>query len=131
MTTTLLDTLNGLKSDPTLFLKLYRQLFESKFYALVRKGTEDILNKAEFLTYITEDNLRELPLFISDKFIIDDLSTEAIPIQVGGQLLWSRLLDIVETGKCEIAINPGQSHGIRLTKEIILGMIENYGKKQT
>lgn len=39
------------------------------------------------------------------------------------------LLNITENGKCEVAINPNQEHGIRLTQEIILGMIGSYGTK--
>jgi hypothetical protein len=29
--------------------------------------------------------------------------------------------------KCEVAVDPGQSHSVRLTKETILGMIRAYG----
>jgi hypothetical protein len=130
MTKTLIDTLKGLKADPSLVLQLYGQLFEATFYLLVRKGTETSLDKAEFLTYDTQDNIRELPLFTTDKFLIDNLLVDALAIQVGGQSLWLRLLGIIETGKCEVAINPGQTHGIRLTKEMIIGMIEKYGTKQ-
>ena len=128
MTLSLLDTLNQLRTDPTVVIRLYGQLFEANFLTMVRKGTENSLEKMEFLTYDTIDGLRELPLFTSDKFVINNLSPDALTIKLGGQLFWTRLLDIIETGKCEVAINPRQTHSIRLTKEIILGMIANHGK---
>lgn len=127
MTTSLIDTLNGLRADPTLVIQLYSQLFEEAYYALVCPGTEKDLDKMEFLTYETQDKIIELPLFTSEQFIIDTLTQDAVVIQVRGQLFWKRLLDIIETGKCEVAINPLQTHSIRLTKEMILGMIANYG----
>jgi hypothetical protein len=41
--------------------------------------------------------------------------------------LWIKLLDVIENAKCQVAIDPGQPHGIRLTKEMVLGMISSYG----
>jgi hypothetical protein len=125
----LIDTLNGLRSDPTLALQLYLELFESKFYAIVRPETENSIDEMEFLTYETKDGVQELPIFTVEKFIPDYLSEKSIIIQVSGQLFWTRLLDIVETCKCKVAVNPLQPHGIRLTKEMILGMIMKYGAK--
>lgn len=127
MTTSLLNTLNGLAKEPTLVLHLYKQVFEATFCALVRSGTEKGLDKMEFLTYNTQDNIRELPLFTSEEFILNNPPQDTLVVQVSGQLLWTKLLDILESGKCEGAINPGQAHGIRLIKEIVLGMIANYG----
>jgi hypothetical protein len=84
----------------------------------------------EFLTYNTQDGIRELPLFTNDIFILNSLTKEALTVQVSGRPFWARLLDIIETGVCEVAVNPGQNHGIRLTKEIILGMIASYSPTQ-
>jgi hypothetical protein len=128
MTNSLVDTLKGLKTDPTLVTQLYKQLFESTYYVLVRSGTEKDLTQMEFLTYDTKDEVRELPLFTNEKFILNNLSQSALIIKIYGQSFWKKMLDIIETGKCEAAIDPGQVHGIRLTKEMILGMLVNYGK---
>lgn len=86
MTTSLIDTLNGLRADPTLVIQLYSQLFEEAYYALVCPGTEKDLDKMEFLTYETQDKIIELPLFTSEQFIIDTLTQDAVVIQVRGQL---------------------------------------------
>ena len=125
--TTLLNSLNNLRADPTVVIKLYKQLFEATFFSLVRQGTETSLDTAQFLTYNATDNVRELPLFTDEKFVLNNLSSEAIKIKFGGEPLWTRLLNDIETGKCEVAINPGQPHGIRLTKEMVLGIIASYG----
>lgn len=118
--------LTGLRKDPTLVAQLYGQLFDAKYFSLVRKGTEHSLSATEFLTYNAKDGIKELPLFTADKFIISNLPHQTMAIQLGGRLFWTRLLDVVETGKCEVAIDPGQPHGIRLTKEMILGMIATH-----
>lgn len=125
----LLDTLMGLRKDPTLVLQLYKQLFESEFYAIVELGTDNSIDEMSFLTYETLDKISELPLFTDEKFIPVSLSKGSIISQVEGIELWQRLLNIVENGKCEIAINPLQEHGIRLKREMILGMISKYGEQ--
>jgi SseB protein N-terminal domain len=125
----LLDTLNNLVTDKTIVVHLYKQLFESEFIALVRKGTENTLSEMEFLTYYSDDGIRELPLFTDSKFVIKDLDPNSVEVKVGNQALWERLCDLIETSKCELAINPGQPHGIRINKEMIFGMISMYGIK--
>lgn len=130
MKDSLIDILEGLRQDPTLVVELYKKLFDSSYFTLVRPGTETSIEEMEFLTYDTQDDIRELPLFTNDLFILKGLTQEALTIQVSGQPFWARLLDIIETGVCEVAVNPGQKHGIRLTKEMILGMIANYSPIQ-
>ena len=128
--TPLTKTLNELKTNPAVVVELYKLLFEAEYFAIVRKGTEELLNRTEFLTYETEDSVHELPLFTADTLIIQNLlNEETSVIHIAGQPLWSRLLDLVETGKCEVAIDPEQGYSIRLTKEMILGMISSYGTK--
>lgn len=127
MTISLLDTLNRLVTDKSVVFNLYKQLFEAEFIALVLKGTESDIHKMAFLTYYTSDDFRELPIFTENKFVVSDLDQESVPVRVGKSSLWSRLLEIIETGKCEVAINPGQEHAIRINKEMILGMISLYG----
>lgn len=127
MPETLIEILKGLQSDPTLAIALYKELFENSFFALVRRDTEDSIETMEFVIYPTEDNLRELPLFTHENFIFRSYPKDAVKVRVFGEALWGKLLTIVETGICEAAINPGQTHGIRLTREMILGMIAKYG----
>ncbi|MFN8350621.1 MAG: hypothetical protein U0U25_04065 [Flavobacteriales bacterium] len=84
-----------------------------------------------FLTYDTIDGVRELPVFTEEEFILRDLSDEAEHVLINGVELWSRLSDVVETGKCEVGVDAGQSHGIRLNKEMLIGMLAMYGAKNT
>ena len=130
MNNSLIETLKGLKADSTLVINLYKQLYFTTYFALVRGGTEEYWSSIEFLTYDTVDGIRELPLFTNMSFILDNLDSSALIVQIGGQDLWIKLNEIVETGSCQIAIDPGQTHGIRLTKEIILGMINSYSSSQ-
>lgn len=123
----LLKTLKGLVSDPTLVLQLYEQLLKSSFYVLVRPGTEAALEQMEFITYATRDGIDELPIFTDIKFIPNDFYKNSKIVQKSGQLFWKRLLDVIEDINCQIAVDPLQTHGIRLTKEMILGMIYKYG----
>jgi hypothetical protein len=122
----LLDTLKALPTDPSRVVDLYSQLYAASFIAFVQAGTEANLGSALFLTYPTQDKIRELPLFTSREFVIPNFPAEAVPITIPGSALWPRLLDIVKTGDCEAAVDPGQEHGIRLKREVILGMILEY-----
>jgi hypothetical protein len=122
----LLDVLKGLRSDPARVIDLYRLLYEASLLAFVQRGTESSLESHSFLTYPTPDATRELPLFTRREYVLDDLASYASIVEVEGPRLWPRMLDIVETGKCEVAIDPGRSHGIRLTREMILGMTATY-----
>lgn len=124
----LLDTLKALRSDPGRAVELYEQLYRESFFALVQAGSEDDLQSHMFLNYPTVDGLRELPLFTKREFILHRLADDALSVQISGPQLWPRLLDIVETGKIEAALDPGQPHGIRLTREMILGMTAQYGQ---
>jgi hypothetical protein len=54
---------------------------------------------------------------------------DAVPVQVDGPALWKRLLDVVEPKKVEVEVDPGQAHGIRLRRRMILGMVAEYGPK--
>ena len=124
----LLDTLRALKSDPGRAVELYQQLYGESFFALVQAGSEANLQSHLFLNYPTADGLRELPLFTKREFVFPDMPAEAFLVKINGPLLWPRLLDIVETRKIEAAVDPGQAHGIRLTREMILGMTAQYGQ---
>lgn len=127
----LLDTLRTLRSDPSRAVVLYEQLFRASFFVLVKSGSEAHLESHLFLTYPTIDDIRELPVFTLRKFVLEDLAVDAVLVQVDGPRLWFRMLDIVKTGECEVAIDPGQVHGIRLNREMILGMTSAYGPRSS
>jgi len=126
----LLNTLRALKSDPGRAVVLYEQLYKEPFFALVESGSEAHLQSHLFLNYPTADGLRELPLFTKREFVLTGMPDEALLVQINGPDLWFRLLDIVETRKLEAAVDPGQPHGIRLTREMILGMTAQYGQSR-
>jgi len=120
--------LKNLQKDSSYVVQLYEELYKAKFLTLARPGSEKDLESMEFLTYPTADKISELPIFTSKEFLIDFSSVQPLAIELEGDKLWSKLLEIVETGNLEIAVDPGQNHGIRLTKEMILGMISMYAK---
>jgi hypothetical protein len=122
----LLHTLKALPTDPSRIADLYSQLYAASFIAFVQEGSESDLGSALFLTYPTQDQMRELPLFTSREFLLPNFPADAVAISISGSELWPRLLDIVKTGECEAAVDPGQKHGIRLKREMILGMISMY-----
>ena len=80
----------------------------------------------EFLTY-PSSGMRELPLFTHPDFVLSLDAPGAVLVHVQGQLLWPRLLDVVKTRECEAAVDPGQAHGVRLTREMIVGMVVTQG----
>ena len=125
----LLDTLTSLRADPGRVVDLYQQLYQESFFALVQAGSEDSLQSHLFLNYPAVGEIRELPVFTKREFVLPDLPDDALLIQIAGPQLWVRLLDIVETGKIEAAVDPGQPHGIRLTREMIFGMTSQYGQR--
>ena len=125
----LLNTLRALKSDPGRAVDLYEQLYRESFFALVQSGSEANLQSYLFLNYPTADGLRELPLFTKREFVLPGMPDEALLVQIDGPDLWRRMLDIVETRKLEAAVDPGQPHGIRLTREMILGMTAEYSQR--
>ncbi|WP_233840425.1 SseB family protein [Dyella sp. 2HG41-7] len=119
----LVDTLQKLRSDPSRVVVLYQQLAEAQFWVLVKAGTEHNVAAMHFLSYPADNKVHELPLFTHREFVLSLNAPQATLALVPGHLLWPRLLDIIKTGQCEAAVNPGQTHGIRLTREMILGMV--------
>jgi hypothetical protein len=126
VSTALIDTLKALPSDPSRVVDLYRQLHAASFLVAVQAGSESDLASALFLTYPARDKIRELPVFTHPDFVLPNLPANAALISAPGPILWPRLLDIVRTGECEAAVDPGQKHGIRLRREMILGMLSQY-----
>jgi type III secretion system (T3SS) SseB-like protein len=126
----LLKTLKGLRADPTLAVDLYPQLFNAQFWVLVQQSSGPI-EDAMFLTYPTKDGIQELPVFTDSnhKLLVEllSLAADAEVLPVEGDRLWPRLLDVVKTKVCEAAVDPRDVYGIRLTREMILGMVNKYG----
>lgn len=123
----LIEILVNIRSDPTLAIKLYEVLYNSTFFALVRLGTQNDIELMEFVTYPTEDQIQELPIFTSKKFILEFPDSQLSTVEVNGRVLWPRLLHNIEQGISEVAVNPGQAHGIQVNNSMILGMIAMYG----
>jgi SseB protein N-terminal domain len=126
----LVESLIILKRDPTIVVRLYEQVFRGRFFALVADPAAPISSIA-FLSYPSANGIRCIPLFTSvSRRLLSELKTEAgnpRAVEFDGPLLWSRMLEIIRTGGCEVELDPGESHGIRLTKEMILGMVSTYG----
>ncbi|TAL28573.1 MAG: hypothetical protein EPN97_14475 [Alphaproteobacteria bacterium] len=74
--------------------------------------------------------MRELPIFTDPKHhLVSQLSAQtadSMVIEAEGKSLWPRMLNIVVTGECEVAVDPGEEHGIRITREMILGMVKTH-----
>jgi hypothetical protein len=121
----LLKSLQTLRSDPTVVPQLYEQLATAELFAFVGAGTQSDVTGMAFLTYPTVDGIRELPLFTRRELALTLDVPEAILVSIPGKVLWPRLLDIVRTGECEAAVNPLQPHGVRLTREMVLGIAIN------
>src|SRR5688572_10940439 len=103
----LLETLKALRSDPSRAIDLYSQLYHAAFFAFVKSGSESTIDVHLFLTYPSSGDVRELPLFTLRDFVLDGLHDDALLVSINGPQLWPRLLEIVETGKCEAAVDPG------------------------
>jgi hypothetical protein len=69
-----------------------------------------------------------LPIFTSRDYLFEP-PADAVLITVRGEALWPRLLELCQAGECEVAVDPGQSHAIRLRENMILGMIRAYGAR--
>lgn len=123
----LLTTMKAMRADHSAVVNLYRQLYEGSFVALVQRGSEGSLESMEFLTYESSGGVSELPLFTKKSYVLSGMPPDCVEVQLPGADLWLRLLDVVESGRCEAAVDPGQEHGIRLRREMILGMLGKYG----
>lgn len=78
------------------------------------------------------DGSLEVPVFTSNDYVFESLLTEAVLLTARGLTLSPQLLELLRSEdlrQCEVALDPGQSHAIRLSKEMILGMICAYGAR--
>jgi len=127
---TLVQTLRELREDPAVVVRLYEQIYRATFWGLVADPTAR-LEEMAFLSYPSDTTMHEMPVFTApERPLLRELAMRAetaTVICIEGPLLWRRMLDLVRTGKCEAAIDPADEHGIRLTREMILGMVERFG----
>lgn len=129
MNEALIGALEHLRDDPSAALAAYEQLYKARLFALVSDGMTT-LPEMMFLSYPTLDGVREVPVFTSEGDpLMSKLQQEsgATPIAIDGSTLWRRLLDIVQTGECEIAIDADEDYGIRLNREMVLSMVSAFG----
>src|SRR5690348_6025389 len=126
----LVASLQPLRRDPAVVVTLYRQLFEANLVALVADPAAEPRHMS-FLTYPSADGIRELPVFTSDgRAVLQRLlgESDARTAAVNGRELWPRVLDMVETGVCEVEVDPGENHSLRISREILLGMVRSFSK---
>jgi hypothetical protein len=124
----LLRLLRGLRADPTLTVPLHESLFSAQLWALIEAPAP--IADMSFLSYPSRDGLRELPVFTAeDRALLRQLAAEsgALPTEVSGPAFWPKMLDVAKTGECEVAVDPGEAHGIRVTLQMALGMVQMYG----
>ena len=124
----LLRLLRGLRADPTLTIPLQECLFSAQLWALIEAPAP--ITHMSFLSYPAHDGWRELPVFTApDRPLLRQLTSEsrALATQVAGPTFWPRMLDVTKAGKCEVAVDPGEAHGIRVTLQMALGMVQMYG----
>jgi hypothetical protein len=132
MTNVLTDTLNRLKTNPTLVIELYEQIFNAKFFTVVRKGSEEYpFGDMQLAIYNAPDGVNEFFLFTEEKLVPAILLEQNSIIKVFGQSFWSKIYLMMVKAKFQVTINPIGVNGIRLTKEMILGMIGQYGTIET
>jgi hypothetical protein len=93
----LVEILNGLGSNPSLVLDLYKKIFESKFFALVRKGIENCtFGSMRFGIYDSKDGIKKFPLFTHEKLIPENLFKNQVAISVSGQSFWANAYQLTK-----------------------------------
>jgi hypothetical protein len=128
----LIELLRRLPSEPHVVVDLYRELFSGHFWILAQRPVLDFAT-LQFLTYPAGEGIRELPLFTSaDRRLLIQLAHDVPEAEVqkfDGAKLWPRIIDVLESEKTFVAIDATEIHGIRLTKAMILGIVNLYGVK--
>src|SRR5262249_311165 len=117
----------ALPTEPARVVDLYPQLYAGTFVVPVQEGSESDLGTAAFWIYPSTDGVRELPVFTGHDSLLANVPPDTPLIAVNGEALWPRLLELVRAEQFQVAVDPGQSHGIRVSKEVILGMLSAYG----
>jgi type III secretion system (T3SS) SseB-like protein len=126
----LAKSLEALRRDPAVVVTLYRQLFDAILIALVADANVS-LREIAFLTYPTGDGIAEVPVFTNhERPLLRQLEKEngATRLEISGSELWPKLLDFVQSGECEIAVDPGEHHSIAINRELLLGIVKTKGR---
>src|SRR5689334_20072889 len=122
--------MRGLRANPARAVELYALLFSSRFWAFVTY-TQANPQDPFFLIYESADGIRELPVFTrSDPKLAGHFASLHVPpqtVEFAGPLLWPKLLEVLKHGTAQVEVDPGEAHGIRLTRPMILGMVNKYG----
>ena len=127
MNDSLVETMQALRSEPARAVDLYRELFEGSFIVLVQAGSEASPESMLFLTYPSTGG-QQLPVFTRRDYILADMRGDAIAVSLDGPVLWPRLLEVIGPETCTVEVDPGQPHGIRLLRNMVLGMVAKYGE---
>jgi hypothetical protein len=116
--------LERLPWDSSVVVELYPALLDIGYWLLVHPDFPN-LQTAYFLTYEAADGVKEIPAFTDGSTpLMARMNAETgwAVLYVDGRPLFERMLEIVETGKVELAINPGNPFGVRLNREILLSL---------
>ena len=111
------DLLARLRSDPAVVVDLYEAPPNANLNLLVQPDDVELAN-APFLNHPATDGVAELPVFTSENQpLLDSLrvSNDCGILCAEGRAVFRRMLDVVETGALELALNPG-INGIRIDR---------------
>jgi hypothetical protein len=129
----LLATIRALRENPAVVVDLYLQLYDGNFWTLVRREIIDP-KRPNFLTYIAQDEIRVVPVFTNPAhqllMALKNDNSDSMTMEASGRMIWPRILNVVAIGECEVELDPGETHGIRLDRAMILGMVRAYDPSQ-
>ena len=125
----LVATLVGLRGDPGLAVHLYEDLFNGRFWTLAWRSD---VEASGFVGCQRADGGWEIPVFTQPdssffrRLAIDVPAAERVSVE--GRTLWRQLLnDHLHDHITRVTVDPGEAHGISLSWEMILGMVNKYG----
>lgn len=119
----LVDLLIKFKTDPTVVVELYPQLAVASFTIIVRKDLDP--ETIEFRVYPSKKDISCVPLFTSRQTVLPELLDKTSEtMNIRGPELWGILADLTaQDEKLEIELDPGQNHGIRIGRTVLLGIL--------
>ena len=125
----LIATLESLMSNPALAAQLYEHLFNASFWTIAWRSGADARG---YVGCQKADGTWEIPVFTQPNRSLLRRLTADIPaaecVGVDGQTMWRQLLEeYMNDSKTQVAVDPGEEHGVLLTRVMILGMVNKYG----
>ena len=128
----LVALMQELRSDPTAAVRLYRVLYEARYWVPIRDGAP--LSAVSVLAHRNRDKRLEIPVFTSPDCALLGRLVAAFPghssTPLDGGPMWRMLLDRLENGDV-VDVDPGENHVVRLTRTMVLGMVMQYGDEST